>query len=390
MALPLSQRLGLTPRVARIAAQAAVATLIAGGIAAYVHAEKQVTLTVDGKTKQVSVFADTVEELLEDEGVEAGARDLVAPARSETLQEGDTVVVRYGRPLTVVVDGQERTYWTTETTVDTALVALGLRADGARLSASRSAAIGRQGLSFAMFTPKAVTVTDGGVAKPVTTTAATVGDLLAELKITVGPLDTVSTVPSTAVTPGLAVAVNRVANTYVKANEAIAFGTKKVSSASLYKGQTKVVTAGKSGLRVATYRVTTVNGKLWTKRFVSAELVRNPVTQVVQVGTKAKPVARSSSSGGSSRSGGGGSVPGAGGLNWAALAQCESGGNPRIVSSNGLYHGLYQFSVSTWRSVGGSGLPSQASASEQTYRAQVLYSRAGASPWPVCGRRLFS
>ena len=41
--------------------------------------------------------------------------------------------------------------------------------------------------------------------------------------------------------------------------------------------------------------------------------------------------------------------------NWAALAQCESSGNPTIISSNGLYHGLYQFSVSTWQAVGGSG-----------------------------------
>ncbi len=80
---------------------------------------------------------------------------------------------------------------------------------------------------------------------------------------------------------------------------------------------------------------------------------------------------------------------GAEGLNWAALAACESGGNPSIVSSTGKYHGLYQFSVATWNSVGGSGLPSQASASEQTARAQALYSRSGAGQWPSCGPRLF-
>ena len=74
--------------------------------------------------------------------------------------------------------------------------------------------------------------------------------------------------------------------------------------------------------------------------------------------------------------------------NWPALAQCESGGNPRIVSSNGLYHGLYQFSVPTWRSMGGSGAASSASADEQTYRAQILYDRAGPGQWPHCGKRL--
>lgn len=76
------------------------------------------------------------------------------------------------------------------------------------------------------------------------------------------------------------------------------------------------------------------------------------------------------------------------GQNWGALAQCESGGNPGVVSSNGLYHGLYQFDVQTWKSVGGSGLPSQASAAEQTKRAQILHSDRGSQPWPVCGSRL--
>lgn len=81
-------------------------------------------------------------------------------------------------------------------------------------------------------------------------------------------------------------------------------------------------------------------------------------------------------------------APSNSGLNWGALAACESGGNASIVSANGLYHGLYQFDVQTWRSVGGSGLPSQASAAEQTKRAEILYSQRGAQPWPVCGQRL--
>ena len=76
------------------------------------------------------------------------------------------------------------------------------------------------------------------------------------------------------------------------------------------------------------------------------------------------------------------------GLNWGALAACESGGNPSVVSSNGLYHGLYQFDAQTWQSVGGSGVASDASAAEQTQRAQTLYNQRGSSPWPVCGARL--
>ncbi len=68
-----------------------------------------------------------------------------------------------------------------------------------------------------------------------------------------------------------------------------------------------------------------------------------------------------------------------------AIAACESGGDPTIVSSSGTYFGKYQFDTATWTSVGGSGNPAEASESEQDYRASLLYSRAGSSPWPVCG-----
>lgn len=77
------------------------------------------------------------------------------------------------------------------------------------------------------------------------------------------------------------------------------------------------------------------------------------------------------------------------GLNWEALAACESGGNPTIVSSNGLWYGLYQFTIGTWQGVGGTGLPTEASPAEQTARAQLLYKRAGDGPWPNCGYHLY-
>jgi peptidoglycan hydrolase-like protein with peptidoglycan-binding domain len=67
------------------------------------------------------------------------------------------------------------------------------------------------------------------------------------------------------------------------------------------------------------------------------------------------------------------------------IAQCESGGDPRIVSRDRRYFGKYQFSRPTWRAVGGRGNPARASEAEQDRRARILYKRAGTSPWPVCG-----
>jgi hypothetical protein len=68
-----------------------------------------------------------------------------------------------------------------------------------------------------------------------------------------------------------------------------------------------------------------------------------------------------------------------------SIAACESGGDPEAVSPEGTYRGKYQFDQGTWESVGGQGDPAQAPEAEQDYRAALLYSESGSSPWPICG-----
>jgi peptidoglycan hydrolase-like protein with peptidoglycan-binding domain len=66
------------------------------------------------------------------------------------------------------------------------------------------------------------------------------------------------------------------------------------------------------------------------------------------------------------------------------IAECESGGNPAIVSPDGRYRGKYQFTRSTWRALGGSGDPAAASEGTQDRLALKLYRRSGTAPWPTC------
>ena len=79
-----------------------------------------------------------------------------------------------------------------------------------------------------------------------------------------------------------------------------------------------------------------------------------------------------------------GLAPGVSQSTLETIAACESGGDPTAVNAAG-YYGKYQFDMGTWASVGGSGNPAEAPETEQDYRASLLYSRAGSSPWPVCG-----
>lgn len=138
---------------------------------------------------------------------------------------------------------------------------------------------------------------------------------------------------------------------------------------TLPPGRKKVVRPGRRGIRVVEVVRVRQNGEFSHRRVTSSTKVREPRARRVLVG-RAYPT-----------------VPGTGHLNWRALAQCESSGNPRAVNAAG-YYGLYQFDTTTWRSVGGTGMPHQASRREQTRRAQRLYGSRGRSPWPNCGRLL--
>ena len=73
------------------------------------------------------------------------------------------------------------------------------------------------------------------------------------------------------------------------------------------------------------------------------------------------------------------------------IAECESGGDPHAVSSTGMYRGKYQFSRSTWKSMGGRGSdPAKASEAHQDRVALKLYRAQGISPWPACGAQATS
>ena len=184
-------------------------------------------------------------------------------------------------------------------------------------------------------------------------------------------------------------------------------GTVQKESDALPAGQTQVETPGVDGLVRTTYEVTTQDGKEISRTAVAQVVVTQKVDEVVLVGTGAAkpqdnkqeqsqaqtpaPPAPSDSSGGSggsaSAGGSGGGPSEVGDDVWAKLAQCESGGNPRTNTGNGFY-GMYQFTLETWQSLGGTGYPHEADAATQTEMAKKLQAKAGWGQWPGCSDKL--
>lgn len=81
------------------------------------------------------------------------------------------------------------------------------------------------------------------------------------------------------------------------------------------------------------------------------------------------------------------SAPVPAGSVWDDLAQCESGGNWSINTGNGYYGGI-QFSIRSWRGVGGTGYPHEHSREHQIEMGERLRANGGWGHWPACSRKL--
>ncbi len=366
-------RKATTSRPLMIALATVVVLAVAGTTWGYSALSKSVTLTLDGKSEEVTAFGGTVGDVLAAQGIEVGAKDQVLPAVDETVTDGSRISVHFARPFEVNVDGEPKTYWVTSTTVSRALAEIGERYAGADLSASRGGGIDRGGMTLDVVTPKQLTVRVGDD-KPVrrTLTALTVEDALDELGVDVGKHDRTEPAADHVLEDG-----DKLVFTNVKVvqkqvdGEVMDFGTVEREDSSMYEGETSVVRDGKTGLRDVTYRIVLRNGEVADKKVLQQDVRRRPVDEIVKVGTKA-PAANFA---------GGNSV-------WDRLAQCEAGGNWAINTGNGYYGGL-QFNLGTWHANGGTGLPSNASRETQIAIAtKVRDASGGYGAWPGCAAKL--
>ena len=371
-------------------------TALLGGAAAWSATGSTAVLSVDGQSREVDFRGRTASDVVEAAGLVVGEHDRLVPGADTKVEDGETISLRRGRELELVVDGQPQRVWVTAGSVDEALQQVGLRQSGLALSASRSRSIPLEGLRLAVTTPKAISIVADGRTVPRSTTAATVRAALVEARIALDGDDRISVDGARPVSQGQVIRVVRVRTARAAEVVATPFATVRRQDAALVRGTTRTVTEGRTGRSRRIIQTAYADAQPGKRTLVGTEVVTRPVTRVLAIGTGVRaapaparpsapaPVRQQAASAPRQSTGGGGS------LNWAALAQCESGGNPAATNATGKYRGLYQFSFATWQGVGGSGDPAAASSGEQTYRATLLYNRSGAGQWPECGSRLFS
>jgi uncharacterized protein YabE (DUF348 family) len=363
-------------RAVLIGAATVAAVAVIGTTVGYASMGKSVTLNIDGHVEHVTATGDTVGQVLSAEGISLGSHDEVAPSTDQPVNDGTTIAVRYGKPLKLDVDGNTTTYWVTATDVRSALDEINRSFDRAHLSVSRGAGITRDGLRITVATPKRLTVVIGGKhARHRTISAVTVGQALKAMHVQLGKHDVVHPGRHHVLSDGDRLVLTRIRVVRRQVSgEPVDYTTVTRDDSSLLQGRTAVVRAGHDGLRNVTYRITYRNGHLVARKVVSQQLLRSPLAQIERVGTKSPPAPTANFSSGSTV--------------WDQIAQCESGGNWAANTGNGYYGGL-QFSLGTWQSYGGSGLPSSASRLTQIAIAtKVRNASGGYGAWPACSQAL--
>lgn len=224
-----TDRKGTTASKFRLRLAIALFLVVLGGlgVAGYAWAKKEVTLQVDGKRLSVTTFQMDVRGLLKQERVRLGPEDAVVPAAGTALREGMQIKVIRAIPVTIVADGKTL---------------------------------------------------------PALTRSKTVFELLKEKNVKVGEKDIVDPPLEAELSKGLTVTITRVSRRVEEKEVSIPFSVKRKPTASLLKGQTKVISSGKNGLAVEEWEVILHDGKEKERHLIERRVVQQPVDRVVQVG----------------------------------------------------------------------------------------------------------
>jgi uncharacterized protein YabE (DUF348 family) len=354
---------------------ASVLVSLIGGGAAAIAMNKSVTLDIDGQAQEVNTYADTVGEVLEDEGLNVGSHDALSPSPAASVDDGEKIVLQRGRVLHLTMDGEKKDHWVRATTVGDALKQLNVPADGAWMSAGMNSEVPLNGMALEIKTVKNITLFDGGnKPKAMQTTAVTVQELLDQMNMKLGKEDAVSPGGNVKVRDGSEIRITRNGVTVVNRTEKIPPPVQEVEDPNALEGTEVVLDPGAPGQRIATYRLTVKNGQEMAKVEIGSKVTKQPKPKVIRVGTKEPPQPEISDA-----------------AVWDQLAECESGGDYSINTGNGYYGGL-QFDEQTWVAYGGdqfAPLPHQASREQQIAIAtKVRDDRGGYGAWPACSAEL--
>lgn len=239
---------------------AAVLLTLAGAGAFAVSSHKTVTLNIDGAQMKVSTMKSRVIDVVEENGYRVGERDDLFPGANQPVTNAETIVLRRSRPLQISLDGRDaKQVWTTASTVDEALAELRMT-DTAPAAASRGSRLPLEGMALPVVSAKTVQINDGGVVSTVHLAAPNVAGLLAAAGAPLEQADSVVPAPSSPVIAGMQIQVTRTRIEKVTQQMPLAPVAQRIEDPTLNMSRQVVEDPGTPGVQDVTFAVAKVNG----------------------------------------------------------------------------------------------------------------------------------
>lgn len=259
-------------------------TLVSLGI--FESNKNNVTINVNGEEEVVRTHASTVGKLLSDKGIEVAKHDVVTPSVDTLIEEGLSVSWEQAKQVALIVDEEDTSIWTTKKTVEEVLDEAGIEiTEHDELSPNLNAKLGEDS-TIKVKKAYEFTLVDGVDEKKYWSTKATVDEFLEKEKIELNEFDRIEGLKEEIIKPNSIVQIVRVEKATDVVEEQADFTVETRKDDSLLKGREKVVQAGEPGKIEKTYEVIKENGKEVSRTKLEEVITKKPTNKIVSVGTK--------------------------------------------------------------------------------------------------------
>ncbi|MFZ2464265.1 MAG: ubiquitin-like domain-containing protein [Caldibacillus thermoamylovorans] len=256
------------------------------GLFIYQGTKKSVSLTLNDNKKEIKTHAETVHELLGELKINYKKQDYLSPSVNAKVKDNMQIVWKPAYMVILTLNGEEKKVWTTAKTVKEFLAKSEIAVkEQDQLSVPLKTKI-KQGLKINFDTAFQVVVNDGGEERTVWSTSTTVADFLEQQGIKLNELDRVEPGLDQMIGENVPVNIVRVEKVTDVVEEPLEFATVTQKDSNLESGKQQVVQEGKIGKVQKTYEVILENGQEVSKTLISENVMEKATDKIVAVGTK--------------------------------------------------------------------------------------------------------
>ncbi|HWO76062.1 MAG TPA: ubiquitin-like domain-containing protein [Bacillus sp. (in: firmicutes)] len=265
----------------------ALVFLLALTLMVYQGTKKTVALTLDGEERIVKTHADTVEDILRELEIQVGTEDYLFPKAETKIKNNLEIAWEPAKQVTITYNDKEpNKVWTTADSVKELLEQQGIEVkEQDQISPGLNSSI-KNGLQINVEEAFKVTLVDGGKLKELWSTSTTVADFLKQHGIQLNELDRVEPKLEQTIDDKTKINVVRVEKVTDVVEESVDYAVVTKNDNSLKKGTEKVIQEGREGQVSKVYQVVLENGKEVSRKLVETKTLQESQNKIVAVGTQ--------------------------------------------------------------------------------------------------------